>query len=114
MRKISSVEVTTACIRRIERLQSRLNCFIAFDPEDALTQAKRADREASEGVFRGPLHGVPLAHKDMLYRAGRTTPCGSKIRKAYIPSYTPTVHSRLEAAGASDPCPPNIAQFPIG
>src|SRR3546814_1466981 len=68
MRKISSVEVTTACIRRIERLQSRLNCFIAFDPEDALTQAKRADREASEGVFRGPLHGVPLAHKDMLDR----------------------------------------------
>src|SRR3546814_11932543 len=114
MRKMSAGEVTTACIRRMRRMPSRLNGLIAFDPEDALTQAKRADREASEGVFRGPLHGVPLAHKDMLYRAGRTTTCGSKIRKDYIPSYTATVHSRLEAAGALDLGTLNMAELAFG
>lgn len=113
-RKVSSVEVTAACIRRIERMQSRLNCFIGFDPEGALAQAERADREAAKGVFRGPLHGVPLAHKDMLYRAGRTTTCGSKIRRDFVPNYTATVLSRLDAAGALDLGTLNMAEFAFG
>src|SRR5690606_25716494 len=68
-RKVSAVEVTGACIQRIERLQPTLNCFISIEAEEALKAAERADEEAARGVVRGPLHGVPLAHKDMLYRA---------------------------------------------
>src|SRR5690606_33096570 len=113
-RKFSAVELTEACIRRIERLQPKLNCFISLEAETALAAARRADEELAKGVVRGPLHGIPLAHKDMLYRAGKVTTCGSKIRKDFVPSYTATVHLRLEAAGALDLGTLNMAEFAFG
>lgn len=113
-RRISSVELTSACIQRIERLQPTLNCFISLQADEALAAARRADSEIANGVVRGPLHGVPLAHKDMLYRAGKVTTCGSKIRKDFVPSYTATVHTRLEAAGALNLGTLNMAEFAFG
>ena len=79
-RKLSSVEVTRALLARIERWQPVLNAFVRVEAEEALTAAAAADAANSGGAARGPLHGVPLAHKDMFYIAGKITECGSKIR----------------------------------
>ena len=71
-----------------------------FDPEEALTAASEADAALARGQVRGPVHGVPLAHKDMYYRAGKLAECGSKIRKGWIAPATATALRRLEDAGA--------------
>src|SRR5687767_15009148 len=84
-RKASSVELTRACLARANEVQPRLNCFIAIDEEGALKAARKADRMLARGPRVGPLHGVPLAHKDMYYRAGKVSTCGSKILREYRP-----------------------------
>ena len=70
---VSSTEVTRACLARIESQQPRINCFASIDADGALSAAARADEEITAGRWRGPLHGVPLAHKDMFYRAGEVS-----------------------------------------
>ena len=113
-RELSSREVTAACIERIERHAGALNCFIRFDPDDALAQADAADRALAAGAPAGPLHGVPLAHKDMFYRAGVVCTCGSKIRRDFVPDRTATVLERLDAAGALDVGALNLSEFAHG
>ena len=110
----SSREVTEACIERIERLQGTLNGFISFDPDGAREQAAQADQRLASGAPVGPLHGVPLAHKDMYYRQGYITTCGSKIRRDFRPTYTATVLERLEGAGALNLGGLNMAEFAFG
>ena len=112
--EISSREVATACIERIERHADALNCFIRFDPDKALAQAEAADRALAAGEPAGPLHGVPLAHKDMFYRAGVVCTCGSKIRRDFVPDRTATVLKRLDAAGALDVGALNLSEFAHG
>ena len=68
-------------LARIETWNPRLNAFVALDAAPARAAADRADAEARRGRFHGPLHGVPLAHKDMYYRQGRIATCGSKLRR---------------------------------
>jgi aspartyl-tRNA(Asn)/glutamyl-tRNA(Gln) amidotransferase subunit A len=109
-RKISAVEITTACIARANAWQPALNAFIALDAETALAAARAADAKPASGK----LHGVPLAHKDMYYRAGRTATCGSKIRRDWKPSVTATALERLDAAGAVDLGTLNMAEFAFG
>ena len=113
-RELSSREVTEACIQRIEQLQPRLNCFISFDPERALADAEAADRALEHGRTVGPLHGVPLAHKDMYYRKGVVTTCGSKIRRDFRPDHTATVLERLSGAGALHLGGLNMSEFAFG
>ena len=79
-RRLSAVEVVSAAIDRAERLQPVLNCFISLQAEAALESAAAADAALARGEAAGPLHGVPLAHKDMFYRSGHVTTCGSRIR----------------------------------
>ena len=98
--ELSSRELTAACIERAERLQPTLNAFISLDPAGALAEAEAADRAVAAGNMVGPLHGVPLAHKDMYYRAGKVSTCGSKILRDFVPDITSTAISRLERAGA--------------
>jgi aspartyl-tRNA(Asn)/glutamyl-tRNA(Gln) amidotransferase subunit A len=112
--EISSREATLACLRAIERLQPTLNAFIHVEPEAALAQAEAADREIAQGRVRGPLHGVPLAHKDIFFRPGRRSTCGSKIREDFMPETTATVIERLDAAGAVDLGGLNLAEFCVG
>ena len=111
---ISSVQATQACLDRIEVLQPRLNCFIQVDKENALEAARRADQVLADGKKVGPLHGVPLAHKDLYYRAGRVSTGGSLIRKDFVPEYTATVLERLDAAGAVDLGTLNMCEFAQG
>jgi aspartyl-tRNA(Asn)/glutamyl-tRNA(Gln) amidotransferase subunit A len=113
-RQLSSVEATKAALARIERWQPRLNCFIAIDEEGALKQADALDAELARGRVRSALHGVPLAHKDMFYRAGRISTCGSEIRRHWRASTTATVLARLDEAGAVDLGALNMAEFAAG
>ena len=99
-RKVSSVEVTKALMARIDKWQPTLNAFARVEAEDALKSAKAADRALAAGKAKGPLHGVPLAHKDMYYSKGKLAECGSKIRKGWIAPATATAVERLEAAGS--------------
>ena len=113
-RALSSREVTAACVERIDRHAGALNCFIRFDADQALAQADAADRALAAGDPVGSLHGVPLAHKDMFYRAGVVCTCGSKIRRDFVPDRTATVLRRLDAAGALDVGALNLSEFAHG
>ena len=97
-RRVSSVEMTAAAISRAKASHERLNAFIDIEEEPALAAAKAADAALASGQSTGPLHGVPLAHKDMYDRAGFVTGCGSKIRAGHVATSTSTVMARLEAA----------------
>jgi aspartyl-tRNA(Asn)/glutamyl-tRNA(Gln) amidotransferase subunit A len=113
-RRVSSREVVTACLARIEAAQPALNAFIAVEGEEALAAAEQADAELARGLVRGPLHGVPLAHKDMFYRAGRPCSCGARIRAGFVPDHTCTLLERLEAAGAINLGRLNLTEFATG
>ena len=97
---VSTREVVAACLAQIETQQPRLNCFISMDADEALAAADAADAAQARGDRLGPLHGVPLAHKDLFYRAGKVATCASEIRRGWKADVTATAIARLEAAGA--------------
>src|SRR5262249_28677357 len=76
-RSLSPVELTRACLDRIERLNPELNAFITITAESALNEAKGAEAEIAEGKWRGPLHGIPVALKDLVETAGMRTTAAS-------------------------------------
>jgi len=98
-KEVSSREVTRACLHRIAEWQPRLNAFMAIEAEAALAAADAADAALAKGNARGPLHGVPLAHKDMYYDAGKVVTCGSLIRRDFVATTTSTALQRLKDAG---------------
>lgn len=97
---VSSREATQSCLDRIARFHPRLNAFMAIEADAALSAADTADRELAQGKSRGPLHGVPMAHKDMYYETGKISTCGSKIRRDFVASTTSTAIARLQQAGS--------------
>lgn len=99
-REVSSEELTKACLERIEGDGARLNAFITVTAEQALQQARRCDEELARGDFRGPLHGVPVALKDVFATAGTRTTCGSILFADHVPDHDAAVVERLRAAGA--------------
>ncbi|EKF58670.1 amidase [Agrobacterium albertimagni AOL15] len=113
-RRISSWELTTAALHRAKTRQDRLNAFIEIEEEAALSAARRADDALARGEPLGPLHGVPLAHKDMYDRKGFVTGCGSKIRANHVAPETSTVMQRLETAGAISIGRLNMSEFAMG
>ena len=113
-RRITSTAATEACLARIVDWQPRLNAFIHLDAEAALAAADAADKALARGAAPGPLHGVPMAHKDMFYRAGRPSTGGSAIRRGFVPEQTACVLERLDGAGAIDLGTLNMAEFAAG
>lgn len=113
-RRASAVEVLQAQLTHAHAVQPRINAFIRFDEESALAAARALDTEAARGHFRGPLHGVPMAHKDMYYRDGLVSTCGSAIRRHSPATTTATALKRLDAAGAVDFGTLNMAEFAYG
>ncbi len=99
-RQVSSREVTQSCLDRIAQWQPKLNAFMAIEADDALKAAGEADAALARGKANGPLHGVPMAHKDMYYDAGKVTTCGSLIRRDFVPATTATALQRLKDAGS--------------
>jgi aspartyl-tRNA(Asn)/glutamyl-tRNA(Gln) amidotransferase subunit A len=98
-KSFSSVELTKACLNRIERINKELNVFITIAEKDALEQAEKADNEISSGNTL-PLLGIPIALKDMFLTKGIETTAGSNVLKKFIPVYDSTVTSKLKQAGA--------------
>jgi aspartyl-tRNA(Asn)/glutamyl-tRNA(Gln) amidotransferase subunit A len=98
-KRVSSREVTKSCLDRIAQWQPSLNAFMAIEAEEALAAADAADAALAKGQGSGALHGVPLAHKDMYYDAGKVVTCGSKIRRDFVATTTSTALQRLKDAG---------------
>jgi len=98
-RKISPVEITRICLKRIERLDPSLNAFITVTADRALVDARRAERDIARGGWRSPLHGVPIAIKDIFATKSIRTTCGSRVLRDWIPDHDATVVRRLAQAG---------------
>jgi len=109
--EITAEAMTTACLQRIERYDGRLNATIWIEAGPALEAAAEADRRRRAGAGLGPLHGLPMANKDMFYQAGRPCTCGSRILRDFRPDITATVIERLEMAGAITLGGLNMAEF---
>jgi aspartyl-tRNA(Asn)/glutamyl-tRNA(Gln) amidotransferase subunit A len=99
-RKVSSRELVTQSLRKIERLNSKLNAFITVTGEAALAEADARDEELARGIDRGPLHGIPIAHKDLMRTKGVRTTAGSKIFADYVPRRDAAIVTKLREAGA--------------
>jgi aspartyl-tRNA(Asn)/glutamyl-tRNA(Gln) amidotransferase subunit A len=99
-RKISPVELTQACLARIESLNPTLNAFITVTAESALAAARSAEAQIARGGWKGPLHGIPIAVKDLLDTAGVRTTAASALFKDRVPAEDAEVVRRLRAAGA--------------
>jgi hypothetical protein len=99
-RKLSSIEVTRSQLERIDRLDGRLKAFATVTAQLALQQATQADAEIGSGRYRGPLHGVPVAVKDLCFTRGIPTKGGTGVLADHVPQYDATVVVRLRDAGA--------------
>jgi aspartyl-tRNA(Asn)/glutamyl-tRNA(Gln) amidotransferase subunit A len=113
-KKISSREATKSCLDRTAQWQSRLNAFMTIETDEALKAAGQADAALAKGNSRGALHGVPLAHKDMYYDAGKVVTCGSKIRRDSVATTTSTALQRLKDAGTVRLGSLQMAEFAYG
>ncbi len=113
-RDISPVEVTRALLERVEQLDKALNAYITVLPEQALQEARTAEQEIMRGDYRGPLHGVPIAVKDLFESKGVKTTAGSRILKDYIPPADATALARLRQGGAILLGKLNLHEFAYG
>jgi amidase len=98
--RLTSTEVTTAMLERIDALDPTLQSYAVVTRERALADAAAADEEISRGHYRGPLHGVPLALKDLVETEGITTAAGTTVHGDHVPAADGTVAARLRAAGS--------------
>lgn len=113
-KNISPVELTNACLARIERFNPVLNAFITVTAESALAEARAAESDIQRGRWRGPLHGIPIALKDLFDTAGVPTTAGSAVYKDRIPAQDAEVVRRLQAAGAVLLGKTNMHEFAFG
>ncbi len=110
-REVSSVALLEACLQELDAHEAQVNATIWVDRDAAFASAQAADAALAAGATPGPLHGLPLAHKDMYYQAGRLSTCGSEIRRDFVPKITATVIARLAAAGAFAYAGLNMAEY---
>jgi aspartyl-tRNA(Asn)/glutamyl-tRNA(Gln) amidotransferase subunit A len=95
----SPVDLTEACLERIEALDGKLHSFITITAERARAQARQAEQEFASGKGRGPLHGIPIALKDLYMTKGIRTTCHSAVLEKWVPDYDATAVLKLEEAG---------------
>ena len=112
--KVSPVEVTRYCLDRIARLDGRLRAFITVDADGALAAARRLEAEAARGQWRGPLHGVPLAFKDLCAIGGLPTSCGTRARDYFTAEQDCTAVRRLLDAGGVNLGKLNMTELAMG
>ena len=111
---LSPVELTRAYLDRIEELNDGLGAYISVMSESALAQASRAEAEIASGNYRGNMHGIPVAIKDIIYTKGVLTSAGSRVLSDHVPDYDSTIVERLDAAGAVLLGKLNLSEFAIG
>ncbi|HEY3384148.1 MAG TPA: amidase [Vicinamibacterales bacterium] len=113
-REVSCVGATDACLERVARDNGRLNAFVTVLADQAREQAARADEELAAGVWRGPLHGVPLSLKDLIDLSGVPTTAGSRLLERHVATADALVAARLRAAGAVFLGKCNLHEFAFG
>ena len=112
-REVSSEELTRHFLGRIARLDGQLNSFVTVTGEQALSQAREADRRRAAGAA-GPLTGIPMAHKDIFCTLGVRTSCGSRMLDPFVAPYDATVVERVAAAGMVTLGKTNMDEFAMG
>lgn len=113
-RQVSACEVLQAHLDRIEAVNPAINAIVTLTPESALARAHELDQLAARGEFAGPLHGLPMAHKDNHLTAGIRTTFGSRLRADLVPDTDDLVVERLRAAGVVTIGKTNIPEFGAG
>jgi aspartyl-tRNA(Asn)/glutamyl-tRNA(Gln) amidotransferase subunit A len=113
-RKLSPVELTKAHLARIEALEPRLHAYITVTAERALAQALAAESAIASGTYVGPLHGIPIAHKDIVSTRGVRTTAHSKLLADWVPDADATVYARLSDAGAVSLGKTSLHEFAYG
>ena len=113
-KEVSPVELTQACLARIEKLNPHLNAFITVTGTEALDAARKAEAEIARGEWKGPLHGIPLAVKDLIETAGVKTTAASAVLQDNVPNSDAEVIRRLKSAGAILLGKLNLHEFAYG
>jgi aspartyl-tRNA(Asn)/glutamyl-tRNA(Gln) amidotransferase subunit A len=112
--KVSPVELTRECLTRIEKLNPAMNAFITITADSAMAEARRAETEITRGEWRGPLHGIPLALKDLIDTASIRTTAASAVFKNRVPTEDAEVAHLLKQAGAMLLGKQNLHEFAYG
>ncbi|MEY9866818.1 aspartyl-tRNA(Asn)/glutamyl-tRNA(Gln) amidotransferase subunit A [Peribacillus sp. B2I2] len=113
-KQISPVEVTGHIIERISQVNPKINAYITVLEDQAIKDAKQAEKEITMGNWRGPLHGIPIGVKDMIYTKNIKTTMGSELFKNFLPDYNATVVEKLKRAGAIIIGKQNTHEFAYG
>jgi aspartyl-tRNA(Asn)/glutamyl-tRNA(Gln) amidotransferase subunit A len=112
--EITAEDLTQAQLERISRIEPKLNSFITLTTEAALKRAREADAEIRKGIYRGPLHGIPIALKDLYETGGVPTTAGSLFFADWVPEEDGEVVKRLEKAGAISLGKLNMHEIALG
>jgi amidase len=113
-KELSAIEVMEAHLEQIERVNPKVNAIVTFLPERAREQARAADKALAQGEDVGPLHGLPIAHKDLVFTKGVRTTLGSLVFKDFIPQDDDLIVERLKQAGAISVGKTNTPEFGAG
>ena len=113
-RALSPVDLVTRQLEVIEARNPQLNAYVTVMVDQALQDARRAEAEIALGEYRGPLHGIPVSLKDLIYTAGTPTTASSPILRDFVPNHDATVTTRLKAAGAIIIAKANMLEFAYG
>ena len=112
--EVSPTEIARAYLERAERLNPTLGAYITIMADEAMADARRAESEIAAGAYRGPLHGVPVAAKDIIYTKGTLTSAGSRALADHVPDCDSTIIERLRDAGAILLGKLNLSEFAMG
>jgi aspartyl-tRNA(Asn)/glutamyl-tRNA(Gln) amidotransferase subunit A len=113
-KQVSPVEAVEAYLERIQRIDPHVNSYITVCAEEARRRAREVEAEVLQGVYRGVLHGIPLAVKDQIYTQGIRTTGASKLRTGFVPGFDATVMTNLNKTGAILLGKLNMSEFAIG
>ena len=113
-RKTSSLELTRGCLDRIDKLNPKFNAFITVTRAAAEKRASEMDAELTHGIDRGPLHGIPIAYKDLVFTKGVRTTAGSKIYADFVPDHDARIVEQFNAAGAVSVGKTGLHEFAYG
>ena len=113
-KEVSVVEATQAALDAIDKREAVINSFVTIDREKALVRAREVQRGMEDGIYTGPLAGIPVAIKDNICTEGMRTTCSSKILGNFVPDYTSEAVLNLEKAGAVIIGKTNMDEFAMG
>src|SRR5258705_10328924 len=98
--QLSPVDLVRSCLTRIDQLEPQLQAWVTVDRDGALTAAQQCEEEIQRGQYRGPLHGIPVALKDIFYTKGLKTTAASPIYENFVPDYNATTGRNQRRLGA--------------